>query len=297
MKRSLCAIAMLLAAGIGGCHKSSSNPASTSVNQYEVKGTVEGLDTANGYVVLNADAIPGYMDAMTMTFQLRAPATIAELHVGDKLVAHLTVDENVQGPAGLLLDDVDVIAEARPDTLPKVQYHVPAPGDAVPDVTLLNQDGHKISLAKFRGKVLVLTFVYTRCPLSNFCPQMSRNFAEIDKALSADPRLYAETHLLSISFDPAYDTPKVLRSYGGAYTGRYTRENFAHWDFAAPGEAELPKVEQWFDLGVTPGPGKTLQHSLATVIVGRDGKVVAFYPTNDWAVQDVLARVKAAAAG
>jgi protein SCO1/2 len=123
---------------------------------------------------------------------------------------------------------------------------------------------------------------------------MSRNFAQIDKMLQSDPSLYKGTHLISVSFDPAYDTPKVLRSYGGAYTGNFANETFQHWDFAAPPVAELASMEQFFDVGVTPGPDKTLQHSLSTVVLGKDGKVAAFWPTNDWKVDEVLAAIKAA---
>jgi protein SCO1/2 len=122
---------------------------------------------------------------------------------------------------------------------------------------------------------------------------MSRNFADIDKALAEDPSLYKQTHLLSISFDPAYDTPKMLRSYGGAYTGNYTNEKFQHWDFAAPTEKDLPAVTQFFNVGVTPGDNKSLTHSLSTVLIGKDGKIIAWYPTNDWDPREVLAQIKA----
>ncbi len=195
------------------------------------------------------------------------------------------------------LDQIVVVMQARPDTKPAVEYHVPQPGDAVPDFHLLNQSGKTIHLAQFKGRVLLLTFIYTRCPLADFCPRMSSNFAEIDKALAADNSVRAKTHLLSVSFDPAYDTPTVLRSYGGAHTGRFTDEDFAHWDFAAPSLAELPKVEQFFAVGVT-GDTKdpsTIMHSVSTVLIGKDGKVIAWYPTNDWSVEDVLAKMKAAA--
>ncbi len=94
--------------------------------------------------------------------------------------------------------------------VPPVQFHVPQPGDAVPDFKLLNQSGKIIHLAQFKGRVLLVTFIYTRCPLSDYCPRMSRNFAAIDQGLAADPKLYAKTHLLSISFDPG------LRYAGGA---------------------------------------------------------------------------------
>ena len=177
-----------------------------------------------------------------------------------------------------------------------VQYHVPNPGDAVPDFRLLNQSGRAISLSQFKGKALLITFVYTRCPFADFCPRMSRNFADIDKSLSADPALYNQTHLLSISFDPAYDTPAVLRSYGGAYTGNYTKERFTHWDFAAPSEKDLSAVTQFFNVGVTGNDPKTLTHSLSTILIGKDGKVAAWYPTNDWDPKEILDAIKKAAA-
>jgi len=166
----------------------------------------------------------------------------------------------------------------------------------VPDFRLLNQSGRTIHLAQFKGRVLLLTFIYTRCPLGDFCPRMSRNFAEIDKALAADPALYAKTHLLSISFDPKFDTPAVLKSYGGAYTGLYTKERFAHWDFAAPPADELAALTQFFNVGVTPGEGQSLTHSLSTVLIGKDGKVAAWYPTNEWTPAEVLTAIKTAAA-
>jgi protein SCO1/2 len=180
-----------------------------------------------------------------------------------------------------------VISQAKPDYKPTADYHVPQPGETVPDFAFLNQSGRTLHLHDYSGRVLLITFIYTRCPLSDFCIRMSRNFAEIDKQLSADPAILAKTHLLSLSFDPAYDSPAVLRSYGEEYTGRGMKENFAHWEFAAVPKKKLDDVEQYFDLGVTPGDDGTLSHSLSTMVVGRDGKVVAWYPDNEWRPQDV----------
>ena len=294
MKKYAAVLAAVLAAGVlGGCHGGPATVAPAE-KQYPVRGTVVSTDAIKGEVLLNHEAIPGLMEAMTMSYRLQDPSIISELHEGDKITANLTVADNTSGPSRMTLDHLVVIAQMQPDTKPKVQYHVPAPGDVVPDYPLLNQSGRKIKLSQFRGKVVVLTFIYTRCTMTDFCLKMSRNFADIDKALAADPAIYAKTHLLSISFDPAYDTPPVLRSYGGAYTGKYTKETFAHWDFAAPSIADLPRVEQFFDLGVT-GTGPNLMHSLATVIVGKDGKVVAYYPTNDWTTDTLLKQIRAAA--
>ena len=278
-----------------GCHDTANSPANSASQQYPIRGTVVSIDSAGSKISLKHDAIPGLMDAMTMSYRLEDLSTLSELHPGDLITATLLADRDAAGPKNMRLKEVVIIAQARPDYKPTVQYHVPAPGDAVPDFTLLNQSGHKISLHQFHGKVVVMTFIYTRCPLSDYCPRMSHNFGEIDKALQTNPTLYSQTHLLSVSFDPTYDTPKVLRSYGSAYTGNYVKETFQHWDFAAPFVAELPKMEEYFDVGVTPGESGTLQHSLSTIILGKDGKVIAFYPTNDWTTAQVLAQIHSAA--
>ena len=152
-------------------------------------------------------------------------------------------------------------------------------------------DGRVTSLEPHRGKVLLITFIYTRCPLSNYCPRMSRNFADINKALASEPNLYARTHLLSVSFDPSYDTPSVLRSYGGAYTGKYTEATFRHWDFAAPPEKELSEVLKFFLVGVTPEKDHVLAHSLSTIVISPQGKIYKWYPTNNWTPQQLIADV------
>jgi len=254
------------------------------------------ISTDATHVTLDHEAIPGFMEAMTMPYKLKDPSIVSELHPGDRITATILVQQDTGGYHDAELDDIVIVAQAKPDYKPAVQYHVPSPGDAVPNFTLLNQSGRKINLEQFKGKVVVATFIYTRCPLADYCPKMSRNFAEIDKALSVDPGLYARTHLLSISFDPKYDTPAVLRSYGGAYTGRYTKETFAHWDFAAPSEKDLPGVTHFFNVGVTPGENNTLTHSLSTVVIGKDGKIAAWYPTNDWTPADLITEIKKAAA-
>ncbi len=277
-----------------GCQKAVAPPGTTASETHFVRGQIERVDAKAGSVVLKHEAIAGMMPAMTMEYRLANPSEISELHDGDRITATMLSDPSVDGPTNLRLTDLDVIAQARPDYRPAVQYHVPAPGEAVPDFALLNQSDHKIDLRQFRGKVVVMTFIYTRCPVADYCPRMSRNFAQIEQALAADPKVYAKTHLLTVSFDPAYDTPKVLRSYGGAYTGRYSQETFGHWEFAVPSVPELPKMEQWFDVGVTPAGSANLQHSLSTVIVGPDGKVLAFYPTNTWTVADALAVMRGA---
>ena len=280
---------------LSGC-KRAVPPDTTAVTvangkQYPVKGKVVSTDSAHGEINLDAEAIPGFMSAMTMPYKLRTPNILSELHRGDHITATLYVTDSDS-----LLDQIVITAQGQPDYKPPMFYHQLNPGDTVPNFSFLNQSGKQIAIDDFKGKALLVTFIYTRCPLPDFCPRMSQNFAKIDKALAADPALYAKTHLLSISFDPEYDTPAVLRSYGGAYTGNYTQEKFAHWDFAAPSKTEQESVDKFFDIGVTPEKDKTITHSLSTVLIGPDGKVVRWYPTNDWTPDQVLGDMRQVAA-
>lgn len=286
----------MLVMGVGGCrHAAAPAPTASATQQYMVRGVVVSTDPKDGQIELKHGAIPGLMEAMTMPYPVTDKAALSELHPGDQIMATLLADKSPEGPVNLRLSDIVIVAQAKPDYVPAVQYHVPAPGDVVPDFKLLNQSDKTIQLKQYRGKVLLMTFIYTRCPLADYCPRMSHNFAKIDQQLAKDPALYKQTHLLSVSFDPTYDTPKVLRSYGGAYTGKYSKETFGHWEFAAPQGKELLAMEKWFAVGVTPGQNGTLQHSLATVVIDKSGKVVAFYPTNDWSVAAVLQTMEQAA--
>lgn len=295
------ALALLTLFGLlSGCGKTATMPAGPVVSKtFRIRGKIVSTEAASGQITFDHEAVPGFMDAMIMPYKLADPGIMSELHPGDRITADVIVDQidprDAQGGyRNARLDNIVVIAQAKPDYKPAVQYHVPAAGDQVPDFALLNQSGKTVHLAQFKGRVVLMTFIYTRCTLADFCPRMSRNFAEIDHALAADPALYAKTHLLSVSFDPTYDTPAVLRSYGGAYTGEYTKEKFQHWDFAAPPVKELDAMAEFFDVGIMPGENKSLTHSLSTVLIGKDGRVIAWYPTNDWQPAAMVDAVKAA---
>lgn len=275
---------IVLAGCRGGQQAATPSPSSaTELKTYKLRGKVVSTDAAKGEVSIDHEAIPGFMAAMTMPYKLKDPTVLSELHPGDTLTAELLVSGE-----DVLLDHIVVVGQAKADYKPPIFYHVPKPGDQVPDFKLLNQSGQPIHLAQYHGKALLLTFIYTRCPLADFCPRMSQNFAKIDKALAADAPLHSKTHLLSVSFDPDYDTPAVLRSYGGAYTGKYTQETFDHWEFAAPSKDELPGMAKFFDLGATPESNRTITHSLSTVLIGPNGKVVRWYPGNEWKPEDVV---------
>jgi protein SCO1/2 len=286
----------LLLVTLAGCHagpqKSAATEASPSFKIYKLRGKIVSTNAATGEVTLDHEAIPGFMDAMTMPYRLKDASILSELHPGDVLTADLLVLQNAD--ADVLLDHIVVVAQGKPDYKPAVIYHVPAPGDQVPDFALRNQDGRTIHLDQFRGKALLITFIYTRCPLPDFCPRVTHNFAMIEKQLGADPALNARTHLLSVSFDPEHDTPERLRAYGAEYIGSDAKGAFAHWDFAVPQKQVLLEMAKYFDLGMTAGPEDSITHTLSTTLVGRDGKVVRFYPGNEWTPEEVMGDVKQA---
>jgi protein SCO1/2 len=286
----------LLLVTLAGCHagpqKSAATEASPSFKIYKLRGKIVSTNAATGEVTLDHEAIPGFMEAMTMPYKLKDASILSELHSGDVLTADLLVLQNAD--ADVLLDHIVVVAQGKPDYKPAVIYHVPAPGDQVPDFALRNQDGRTIHLDQFRGKALLITFIYTRCPLPDFCPRVTHNFAMIEKQLGADPALNARTHLLSVSFDPEHDTPERLRAYGAEYIGSDAKGAFAHWDFAVPQKQVLLEMAKYFDLGMTAGPEDSITHTLSTTLVGRDGKVVRFYPGNEWTPEEVMGDVKQA---
>jgi protein SCO1/2 len=277
---------------LAGCHSSQNSgaPGASDVAVYHLRGKVVSTDAAHGIVVLDHEAIPGFMDAMTMPYQLEDPSIAGELHPGDIITADVLVQKS--GEETVHLDHIVVVGQARPDYKPAVQYHVPAPGDRVPDFKLRNQDGHEIHLGQFKGDVLLVTFIYTRCPLPNFCPLVTRNFATINNQLAANPGLYAKTHLICVSFDPEHDTPERLRAYGATYIGSDAKGAFAHWDFAVPTKPVLLEMAKFFNVGITQGTDDTITHTLSTTVIGPDGKVVQFYPGNEWTPGQVVADVK-----
>jgi len=286
----LLASTLLAVVVLAGCHagRPAVTPLSSTANYkvYKLRGKVVSTDAKRGEVTVDHDAIPGFMEAMTMPYKLKDPTILAELHPGDVITADVLVSPDPN--ADYLLDHIVVVAQARPDYKPAVSYHVPAPGDVVPNFALRNQDGRTIHLAGLWDRGLVLTFIYTRCPSPNFCPRMMHNFALLQKLIAANPTL-SGARLLCVSFDPDHDTPARLKAYRATYIGGDEKNANAHWDLAVPDKPTLLEMAKFFDLGITNEADGTITHTLSTTVIGSNGKVVRFYPGNDWNVQDVIA--------
>ena len=258
--------------------------------RYQLKGTVVQVDKPQQHLVVNHEEIPGFMGAMTMPYPVVDAQTLDKLSPGDQITADVVVN-----PTEVHLENVIVVKKSDGKISPTGAQLQHSGQDApAPDFALVNQDGKSIRLAQYRGRSLLLTFIYTRCPLPDYCPLMSHNFAAIEKATEKSPDLYAKTHLLSISFDSEYDTPKVLHNYARAFVADRGRKTFEHWEFATIPAAEKNEVTEFFDVFVAQEQGQ-ITHSMNTAIISPDGHIYKTYNGNDWKPADVLADLKSCA--
>jgi protein SCO1/2 len=277
---------LLLLGGIvfGACAPQQSEQ--NSAQRYELRGKIVSFNKAQQQVMVQHETIPGFMEAMTMPFTLKEDSAFEVMRAGDTIQATLVVDgarTRLENP---------IITQSIPGGGASVETPTgglsePEIGASVPNVSLVNQDGREIKLEQYRGRALVVTFIYTRCPLPDYCTLMSNNFAEINRELNKSPESGAGAHLLSITLDPAYDTPKVLRSYGAAHTENYQNEKFARWEFATGEPKEIQRAANFFGLGYKQD-GEQIAHSLRTAIVAPDGKLYKMYRGNEWKPAEVL---------
>ena len=286
MKKTVFLLLILIASlgGAASCRRASGNE-----KRYDLKGKVVSVEPEKRQVTIAHEDVKDYMPGMTMPFTVKNDADMQMLVPNAEVTATLVIDGKHSW-----LEDLFVVTKQEAGS--PVANAIPAAkeGDEVPNYTLLNQDAKPIRIRDYRGRTLLLTFIYTRCPFPDQCTLMSNNFAQIDRQLALDAELYAKTHLLSISIDPSYDDPKVLRSYGAAHTERYEKETFAHWEFATGTNDQVKEIAQYFGLRYWPEKDQII-HALRTVIVGPNGKVAKVYTGNDWKIEEVVAEIKKSA--
>lgn len=263
---------------LSGCRRDMS-----SAKRYELKGRVLTVEKDKHLVTVSHEEIKDLMDAMTMPFTVRDEWVFNQVASGDQITATLVVD----GTESWLENVVIIKSNAEPGVKGSPGAVGANTGDEVPDFALVNQNNQPIRTGQYKGKALLLTFIYTRCPIPEYCTLMSNNFSQVDQELKKQPELYEKTRLLSISIDPDYDTPAVLRSYGASHTGRFGDETFSHWAFATGTKEQVKEVAQFFGLQYYPEKDQIL-HGLRTAIIAPDGRVHKVYRGNEWQPEEVL---------
>ncbi len=277
-KLSLCVVLVMLVIieVASSCRRIPANE-----SRYDLKGKVIAVEPDKHLVTIAHEEVKNFMPAMTMPFAVPSESDLQILAPDDEVTATLVVDGSQSWLEGI------IIKRQSTSTSASMGVAEAKEGDEVPNYILINQDAKEIRIHNYRGKALLLTFIYTRCPLPEYCTLMSNNFAEVDRQLAQQPDVYSKTHLLSISIDPDYDTPQVLRSYGAAHTARYQDETFAHWEFATGTRDQVKGIAQFFGLRYFEGNDQIV-HGLRTVIVGPDGKVAKVYNGNEWKPDEVV---------
>jgi protein SCO1/2 len=220
----LFAIALTAFTACGPGTASNSTPASTeNQKRYDLRGKVVSVDKAAKKAKIEHEDIPGFMEKMTMDFPIHEDWVWEELQPGAEIRAELVVDSTAKDP--YWLEKIGIVASAKPgQDLPPVGDSGAQVGNPVPEFSLTNQDGKKISTKAFAGKVYAITFIYARCPLADYCIKMSTNFSDAANLINKDAELKDKLALLSISFDPENDTPAKLKSYGLGYMGKGATE-------------------------------------------------------------------------
>ena len=258
--------------------------------RYELQGRIVTVDSGSHELTVAHEDIAGLMPGMTMPF-LVAPNQdwiFGKIGLGDHIHATLVMTDHAE------LQDISFTKASDTGSDGTSNLRIPEPGDDVPDFALVNQSGKTIHLDQFRGKPLLLTFIYTRCPLPDYCPLMSSNFSAVLQQLQKSPAVFEKAQLLSISIDPEFDQPGVLRDYGKRYVGNIDPD-FQHWQFASGSAEQVRKVADFFGLSYNLKEGQIV-HRLQTVLIGADGKVAKVYPGNQWRPADVAVDYEGAAA-
>ena len=253
----------------------------SQTKQYSLRGQVMAKDQAAGQLTVKHDDIPGFMPAMTMPYKVKDPAAMQDVQPGDTIVADLI---SVNGAKDYWLQSVRIVDQSGRQTAKPAVKHALKVGEAVPDIPMINQDGKQIHLGDFKGKSVLITFIYTRCPMPAFCPRLSSQFARIHEDLAKTPGDYDKTHLLTISFDPKYDTARVPRKYGLAYLDNHA-EGFAHWDFASADPSDMRRIADAFGLEYFEEDNQ-ISHSMDIVLLTPYGTVAKYWST-EWTAAEL----------
>lgn len=262
----IAAVAALLTVTAGCAHR------------YAVEGVLVKASPTRDQLTISHDPIPGYMDAMVMPFRVRDPAALPDASAGDRLGFRLVVTKSTS-----YIDRVSVLSAARRDAglqrSPVAPVLVPI-GAPMPDFSLIDTSGKRVTLAELRGQVVLVTFIYTRCPLPDYCPLQMANFAQVKDRLGA--QLGREVTLLTITFDPKYDDAQVMSRYGANYgaDGR-------GWKLLTGTPEEIQRVTEAFGIEFYPEEG-LITHSLQTAVIGRDGRLFAAIEGREYSVQQIL---------
>jgi protein SCO1/2 len=257
---------------------------------FALHGQVLEVSPDHREALIKHDEVKGFMGAMTMTYKVKNEGLLSGVTPGDLVDATLLVTSNEAYFTAVKRVGTAPIDRAQPDT--SVQpaptassgFELLKPGEAVPDAQFVDQDGNARRFGAYKGSPVVVTFIYTRCPLPTFCPLMDRHFAALQRTMAGD-RTLKDVRLVSISFDPITDTPSVLK--------RHAQElgaDPARWSFLTGDRDEIDRFASRFGVAISRATNDALDitHNLRTAIVSPDQTLVKTYTGNEWTPEQLL---------
>jgi protein SCO1/2 len=256
---------------------------------YDTRGFVQGFSPDRQTIEIQHEDVPGFMPSMTMSFSVRNRNEIADLKIGEAISFRMTVTDKE-----LLVDQVKAISAKEVRVARQTAAPIPTSsdgkrlreGDTIPSFSVINQEGKPMTLEKFRGQPFVLTFIFTRCPIAKFCPLMSNNFAELQQAIKNGGGKLARTRLLSITLDPAFDTPEILKQYSANL-----KADPAIWTFATGEPKEVDPLIEAFSV-YRQTEGGTISHGLATALISSEGTIKKIWRGNGWLPSEVTTQIE-----
>ncbi len=280
--------------GLAACTRSGDSGSTTGGPQpepgYALTGEVISVDAAKHTIRVRHDEVKGLMPAMTMDFAA-AEGDIAAVKPGEHIRARLIATkqgdfrlERIWPNDQVAADTVAAVSrQLREDTSDRGNHAYREVGETVPDFALFDQDGKVVQSARFRGKQIILNFIYTRCPVANMCPAATLKMMATQKL--AREAGVKNLELVSITLDPEYDTPGVLKEYASA-RGIDT-SNFSF--LTGPGTAIKDLLTQFGVIAEF--QGDLLKHTLATLLINEDGKISYRADGSEWEPKDFVAKM------
>jgi protein SCO1/2 len=266
---------------------------SNIMRSFLARGMIRELPPGGKTVIVRHEEIPGFMPKMTMEFDVRDTNELRGLLAGDAITFNVKATEEeswIENIRQASTNDLAPLPPPGPSAASLLHVAQMKPGDLLPDAELLAEDGRTIKLSDFHGRALAFTFIFTRCPLPDFCPRMNQHFNRARSLLFQRPDGPTNWQFLSISFDPEFDKPGVLTRYAYSYRG----ESADRWLFAAAPTNVMASFASQLDFRFA-NEGGSFLHNLRTVVLDTERRVYRQFNGNNWKAQD-LAQVLAEAA-
>ena len=253
---------------------------------FELKGQILAIDQARQEITVSHADIPGFMPAMTMPYKVRDANLLKGRTPGELISATLVVEESDAYLQSIRHEGVAALPDERPAARAMDLLGV---GEAVGDGELVDQGGARRSLGDWRGQVLAVTFVYTRCPLPNFCPLIDRHFAAVQEQVRSSSDLHGRVHLVSVTLDPEYDTPAVLLRHAGQL-----KADPAVWSLLTGSREQIDAFASQFGVSVVREHAQPseLVHNLRTAVIDGNGRLVTMLSGGEWEPSALMAEIR-----